>query len=103
MMIYPGDAWCNPSQYAHAKWHHESAVGLLDLIYTCDNVHRLTLQSTSPPTQSSTANLPSTTTVENPPTSAAKENLNTTGRLYCHSIMFCIFGFIFSLWINIEL
>lgn len=43
-MIYPGDSWCNPSQYAHAKWHQEAAVGLLDFIYTCDNVFKLTLQ-----------------------------------------------------------
>lgn len=43
-MVYPGDSWCNPSQYAHAKWHHEAAVGLLDLIFTCDNVYKLTLQ-----------------------------------------------------------
>ena len=40
-MIYPGEDWCNP-QYAHAKWHLEAAIGLLDLAYVADNVNRLT-------------------------------------------------------------
>ena len=40
-LTYPGDSWCNPQQ-AHAKWHHEAAVGLLDLAYVADNVHKLT-------------------------------------------------------------
>ena len=65
-MIYPGDTWCNPSQYAHAKWHHESAVGLLDLIYTCDNVFRLTSELMSTSTQTATAS----TSLENPTTTA---------------------------------
>ena len=39
--IYPGDVWCNP-QIPHAKWHLQSGVGLLDLVYICDNVLKLT-------------------------------------------------------------
>lgn len=35
--IYPGDTWCNPV-YAHAKWHLESALGLLDLVYLGDEM-----------------------------------------------------------------
>ena len=83
-MIYPGDAWCNPSQYAHAKWHHESAVGLLDLIYTCDNVYRLTLQSmsTSTSTQSTTASIDNPTT-----TSAGNGNLLSHFCLLLHLII----------------
>ena len=38
--IYPGDVWCNPV-WPHAKWHLESAIGLLDLTYTGDEIHRL--------------------------------------------------------------
>jgi hypothetical protein len=33
--VYPGDFWCNPV-IPHAKWHLESAVGLLDLTYLAD-------------------------------------------------------------------
>lgn len=39
--IYPGDAWCN-NQEAHSKWHVQSAIGLLDLVYLCDNINGLT-------------------------------------------------------------
>ena len=39
--IYPGDVWCNP-QIPHAKWHLQSGMGLLDLVYICDNVLKLT-------------------------------------------------------------
>ena len=39
--IYPGDGWCN-RQYPHAKWHLQSGVGLLDLVYICDNILNLT-------------------------------------------------------------
>ena len=39
--VYPGDTWCQPQQ-AHAKWHAQSAVGLLDLIYLADEINRLT-------------------------------------------------------------
>ena len=81
-MIYPGDEWCNPSQYAHAKWHHESAVGLLDLIYTCDNVYRLTLQSMSTSTQSTTASIDNPTT-----TSAGNGNLLSHFCLLLHLIV----------------
>lgn len=35
--VYPGDFWCNPV-FAHAKWHLESALGLLDLVYTGDQI-----------------------------------------------------------------
>ena len=81
-MIYPGDEWCNPSQYAHAKWHHESAVGLLDLIYTCDNVYGLTLQSMSTSTQSTTASIDNPTT-----TSAGNGNLLSHFCLTIHLII----------------
>ena len=40
-MIYPGDEWCNPIE-PHSKWHVESAVGLLDLVYLTDNLYRVT-------------------------------------------------------------
>ena len=38
--IYPGDAWCNPSS-PHAMWHAASAIGLLDLTYLGDELHRI--------------------------------------------------------------
>ncbi|KAF2365485.1 hypothetical protein FHG87_003769, partial [Trinorchestia longiramus] len=38
--IYPGDVWCNPA-WPHAKWHLESALGLLDLFYLGDEMNRL--------------------------------------------------------------
>lgn len=38
--IYPGDDWCNPT-WPHAKWHLESAIGLLDLFYLGDEINRL--------------------------------------------------------------
>ncbi|XP_018010700.1 uncharacterized protein LOC108668079 isoform X2 [Hyalella azteca] len=41
--IYPGDEWCNPT-WPHAKWHLESAIGLLDLFYLGDEVNRLLSQ-----------------------------------------------------------
>ena len=40
-MIYPGDEWCNPL-YPHTKWHLQSGIGLLDLVYLMDNVNELT-------------------------------------------------------------
>ena len=40
-MIYPGDDRCNP-EINHSKWHLMSGVGLLDLVYVCENVLRLT-------------------------------------------------------------
>merc|ERR1712061_670723 len=42
-LIYPGDGWCN-NQEAHSKWHVQSAVGLLDLVYLCDTINGLTAQ-----------------------------------------------------------
>ena len=39
--LYPGDTWCN-NQEAHSKWHVQSAIGLLDLVYLCDNINGLT-------------------------------------------------------------
>jgi hypothetical protein len=39
--IYPGEDWCNP-QEPHAKWHVESANGLMDLMMLADNVFKLT-------------------------------------------------------------
>ena len=39
--LYPGDVWCN-NQEAHSKWHVQSAIGLLDLVYLCDNINGLT-------------------------------------------------------------
>ena len=33
--------WCN-NQEAHSKWHVQSAIGLLDLVYLCDNINGLT-------------------------------------------------------------
>lgn len=38
--IYPGDNWCQ-STIPHAKWHLQSAVGGLDLVYIADEVHRI--------------------------------------------------------------
>ena len=35
--IYPGEEWCNPV-FAHAKWHLESSLGLLDLVYLGDEM-----------------------------------------------------------------
>jgi hypothetical protein len=40
--IFPGDYRCNREQ-PHTKWHTESAVGLLDLLYMCDFIHSLTI------------------------------------------------------------
>ena len=40
-LIYPGDEWCNPQQ-PHSKWHLQSGIGLLDLVYLCDNMYQLT-------------------------------------------------------------
>ena len=40
-LIYPGDDWCNPQQ-PHSKWHLQSGIGLLDLVYLCDNMYQLT-------------------------------------------------------------
>jgi len=39
--IYPGDERCN-REINHSKWHLMSGVGLLDLVYVCENVLRLT-------------------------------------------------------------
>lgn len=39
--IYPGDLGCN-RKLPHAKWHVQSAVGLLDLVYLCDNINAIT-------------------------------------------------------------
>ena len=39
--VYPGAKWCQPQQ-AHAKWHAQAAVGLLDLVYLADEINRLT-------------------------------------------------------------
>lgn len=38
--IYPGDFWCNPD-IPHAKWHLESAIGLLDLTYLVDRMYTI--------------------------------------------------------------
>ena len=38
--IYPGDEWCNPVG-PHAKWHLESALGLLDLTYLGDEMYTI--------------------------------------------------------------
>lgn len=38
--VYPGDFWCNP-QEPHPKWHQQGAVGLLDLMYLADEMHRI--------------------------------------------------------------
>ncbi|KAF2367512.1 hypothetical protein FHG87_001742, partial [Trinorchestia longiramus] len=35
--IYPGSSWCNPV-IPHAKWHLESAIGLLDMTYLADEI-----------------------------------------------------------------
>ena len=35
--IYPGDFWCN-DKIPHAKWHLESAIALLDMIYLADEI-----------------------------------------------------------------
>ena len=39
--VYPGEKWCQPQQ-AHAKWHAQASVGLLDLAYLADEINRLT-------------------------------------------------------------
>lgn len=39
--IYPGDTWCNDA-IPHAKWHLQSAVGSLDLVYLADEFFRIT-------------------------------------------------------------
>jgi len=39
--IYPGEEWCMP-QEPHAKWHVESANGLMDLMLLADHVFMLT-------------------------------------------------------------
>jgi len=39
--IYPGEGWCMP-WCPHAKWHVESANGLMDLMLLADNVFKLT-------------------------------------------------------------
>ncbi len=42
--IYPGDERCNRSpDTPHSKWHQQSAVGLMDLVYVADQVHSLTV------------------------------------------------------------
>ena len=38
--IYPGDSRCN-SKYPHPKWHIESALFMLDLIYLGDDIHKI--------------------------------------------------------------
>ena len=37
---YPGDDWCNPVM-PHAKWHLESGIGLLDLVYVGHEIYQL--------------------------------------------------------------
>ena len=44
---YPGSEWCNDQQ-PHAKWHLESANGLLDLVYLSDHVNLLIKQKLHP-------------------------------------------------------
>jgi hypothetical protein len=39
--IYPGEQWCNRLS-PHAKWHAQSAVGLLDLVYLADFINGVT-------------------------------------------------------------
>ena len=38
--VYPGDEWCDPVG-PHAKWHLESALGLMDLTYLGDEMYRI--------------------------------------------------------------
>ena len=45
---YPGSEWCNDQQ-PHAKWHLESANGLLDLVYLADHVNMLITQKLEQP------------------------------------------------------
>ncbi len=46
MNIYPGDFRCNrQTDTPHSKWHLQSAVGLMDLVYLADYVHGLTVSS----------------------------------------------------------
>ena len=40
--VYPGDFWCRKQQ-PHAKWHEESANGLLDLVFLADDLYALTV------------------------------------------------------------
>ncbi len=37
--LYPGEQWCGPGPYPHAKWHQQSAVGLADLTFLADYIH----------------------------------------------------------------
>jgi len=37
---YPGSEWCNDKE-PHAKWHLESANGLMDLVYLADHINML--------------------------------------------------------------
>jgi hypothetical protein len=39
--VYPGDSTCRVGK-PHAKWHEESANGLLDLAYLADAIHAIT-------------------------------------------------------------
>ena len=43
--VYPGDGGCN-RRLPHAKWHVQSGLGLLDLVYLCDNIYELTASLT---------------------------------------------------------
>jgi len=40
---YPGSEWCNDKE-PHAKWHLESANGLMDLVYLADHINMLLKQ-----------------------------------------------------------
>ena len=39
--IYPGEERCN-NEEGHAKWHVESANGLMDLVLLADDIYRIT-------------------------------------------------------------
>ncbi len=44
--IYPGDYACNRGALTpHSKWHLESALGLMDLVYLADHVYGITAQT----------------------------------------------------------
>lgn len=44
--VYPGSTMCR-ARIAHAKWHEESANGLVDLIYLTDDVRSILLSSSN--------------------------------------------------------
>ena len=69
--IYPGELWCNPGLYPHAKWHLQTGIALVDLTNLMDEVLKIIIQwQTNPPPTEPTTTPPAVTTTTTPATTS---------------------------------